>query len=146
MLLVGYPAHACKYSNLFLMLVISKTECADIVGVVSSVACASGILVVSGSVHNFVFGSWVPAHITLSCLVTYTLVAVNATVHSSLHNFPMEMSECLARPGNMYAFLADLLRPLTVKAHCVLVDSIEPSGSATLMCRFSSTRSTGVEG
>ena len=101
LLLVGYPAHACKYSNLFLMLVISKTECADIVGGVSSVACVSGVMFVSGMVHNFVFGSRVPAHITLLCLVTDTLVAVNATVHSSLHNFPMEMSECLARPGNM---------------------------------------------
>ena len=133
MLFVGYPAHACKYSNLFLMLVISKTECAEIVGVVSLVAFASGVTVVSGSVHNFVFGSQVPAHITLLCLVTDTLVPVNATVHSSSHNFPMEMSECLTRPGNMYPFHADLVRPLTVKAHCMFVESIEPSGSATLM-------------
>ena len=146
MLLVGYPAHACNYSNLFLTLVISKTECADIVGVVSLVACASGVMLVSESVHNFVFGPRVPAHITLLCLVTDTLVAVNATVHTSLHNLPMEISECLARPGNMYPFLADLVRPLMVKAHCMFVDSIEQSGSVTLMCCFSLTGSTGAEG
>ena len=100
----------------------------------------------SGRVHNFVFGSRVPAYITFLCLVTDTSVAVNATVHSSSHNFPMEMSECLARPGSMYPFRAVLVRPLTVKAHCLFVDSMEPSGRATLMCHFASTVLTGAEG
>ena len=146
MLLVGYPGHACRYSILFLMLVISKTKCADIVDVVRSVGCASDVMFVSGSVHNFVFGSRVPVYITLSCLVTDTSVAVNVTMHSSSHNFPMKMSECLARPGNMYPFCAVFVRPMTVKAHCVFVDSMEPSGRATLMCHFASTVLTGAEG
>ena len=123
------------------MLVISKTEFSDIVGVVRSVACASFVFVTIGSMHSFVSGSREPAHMMLLCLVTDTSVAVKATVQSSLHNLLMEMSECCARPGNMYPFFAHLVR-----AHCMLVDSIEPSGSATLMCRFSLTGSTGAEG
>ena len=128
------------------MLVILKTKFTDMVGVVSLLDCAPFASVMSGSVHSFVSGSQVPAHIMLLFLVTDTSVTVKATMHSSLHNFLMEMSECHVRPGNMYPFAAVLVRPLTFKAHCVLVDSIDPSSSATLMCRFSWTGSTGAEG
>ena len=141
MFLVGYPAHACKYSSLFLMLVISKTKFAEIVGVVRLIA-----FVMCGSVHSFVSGLRLPSHIMLLFLVTDTLVAVNVTVQSSSHNLPIENSECRARRGNMYPLASDLVRPSTFIVHCVLVDSIEPSGRGSLMCRFSLTVFTGTEG
>jgi hypothetical protein len=124
------------------MLVILKTKFADSVGVVILLDCVSLASFLSGSVHSFVFGLRVPTHIMLLFLVTDTLVAVNSTVQSSLHNWPMEMSECHARPGNMYP----LVRLLTFKVHCVLVDSIHSSGRVTLIFRFFLTVSTCAEG
>jgi len=63
---------------------------------------ASGCM---SSCHNLVAYVWCPVSMML-LLCLMTLVAVNATSHPALHNWPIESNSCVASWGTMWPWHA----------------------------------------